>query len=512
MNKINDGVIYTRKWVVDFMLDLIGYSETKNLSQIKIVEPCCGEGSFLEEIVKRLCESAKRNKTNVEKLISAASFYEIDSDSIEIAKNNVFEILIRYFDKKSSNDLIKAWFHCSDFIKCQEENVDIVIGNPPYVRATDIPLSLRKFYSSILNTFTLGTDMYVAFIEKGLRTLSKQGKLIFICSDRWQKNQYGKKIRKFIEDNYYVNFNCKMHDVDCFERNVTAYPAITLISHQNSKTFNFECTSEFSETDAKTILKFYKKPIKELIPKGNFYCCEEVQEKFQQIPTLEESDITLGIGIATGKDDVFIVKNKNVVEESRLLPLAYGRDIVDGKLPDNPVRWLINPWEKNKKLVNLDDYPRLENYFANHRIDLISRYISKKNPNEWYKTVDKVIPGLVNKQKLLVKDISQRIDPILDEGRFYPHHNFYWMTSDIWDLKVLGGILLSDLLNHMIANIGVRMRGGSLRLQAQYLRKLRIPKYSSILPEYRNELRHAFESRDIKLASSITNRIYQQYE
>lgn len=31
MNKSNDGVVYTKTWVVDFMLDLVGYTEDKEL-------------------------------------------------------------------------------------------------------------------------------------------------------------------------------------------------------------------------------------------------------------------------------------------------------------------------------------------------------------------------------------------------------------------------------------------------------------------------------------------------
>ena len=32
--------------------------------------------------------------------------------------------------------------------------------------------------------------------------------------------------------------------------------------------------------------------------------------------------------------------------------------------------------------------------------------------------------------------------PVLDEGSFYPHHNLYFVTSDAWDLQVLGGLLV----------------------------------------------------------------------
>lgn len=33
--------------------------------------------------------------------------------------------------------------------------------------------------------------------------------------------------------------------------------------------------------------------------------------------------------------------------------------------------------------------------------------------------------------------------PVLDDGQTYPHHNLYFVTSQKWDLRVLGGLLLS---------------------------------------------------------------------
>ena len=60
-----------------------------------------------------------------------------------------------------------------------------------------------------------------------------------------------------------------------------------------------------------------------------------------------------------------------------------------------------------------------------------------------------------------------------DSGRTYPHHNVYWITSDTWDLRALQAILQSDLVTDQLRALSVAMRGGSLRYQAQSLRRLR---------------------------------------
>ena len=62
-----------------------------------------------------------------------------------------------------------------------------------------------------------------------------------------------------------------------------------------------------------------------------------------------------------------------------------------------------------------------------------------------------------------------------DQGRFYPHHNLYWVTSDSWDLRALQALLRSSQVLMQIRAFSVQMRGGSVRYQAQTLRRVRIP-------------------------------------
>ncbi len=45
------GQVYTPKWIVDEILDLVGYNNSVILDKT-ILEPACGDGAFLIEIVK----------------------------------------------------------------------------------------------------------------------------------------------------------------------------------------------------------------------------------------------------------------------------------------------------------------------------------------------------------------------------------------------------------------------------------------------------------------------------
>ena len=82
------------------------------------------------------------------------------------------------------------------------------------------------------------------------------------------------------------------------------------------------------------------------------------------------------------------------------------------------------------------------------------------------------------------------------------------MASDDWDLEVLSGVLMSEAVRRFIDALGVKMRGGTLRFQAQYLRYLHLPDYRKIPEEVKDGLRTAFRQSDKKRADEFSERIF----
>ena len=119
-----------------------------------------------------------------------------------------------------------------------------------------------------------------------------------------------------------------------------------------------------------------------------------------------------------------------------------------------------------------------------------------------------MVPGLAEQPKLYLPDFKDRMFPVLDHGATYPQHNLYWVTSDQWDLRVLGGLLMSDIANRFIEAYSVRMRGGFLRFQAQYLRRIRVPRIDSIPRQAHLALARAFERRDHEAATAAALPLY----
>jgi type I restriction-modification system DNA methylase subunit len=93
----NFGEVYTSKKDIDSMLDLVQH-EAERIDS-RILEPACGNGNFLNEVLKRklklLAKKYKKNQFEYEKnsIVIFSSIYGIDilSDNIELTKNRLLD-------------------------------------------------------------------------------------------------------------------------------------------------------------------------------------------------------------------------------------------------------------------------------------------------------------------------------------------------------------------------------------------------------------------------------------
>lgn len=213
------------------------------------------------------------------------------------------------------------------------------------------------------------------------------------------------------------------------------------------------------------------------------------------------------IGVATGSDKVFIVPEGVDIEPDRLVPLVKREDIEDGRIRDAR-RYVINSFDADGRLVDLKRYPRLARYFGVHEAALRKRHVAQNKTVGWFRTIDRVYPELVSVPKLLVPDISGSNEVVFDEGHYHPHHNLYFVTSTAWDMEVLGGLLSSRVALFFIWSYAVKMRGGYLRFQAQYLRRIRLPRPADLPRKLSDALRTAFRHRDFAKLDALALEAY----
>ena len=526
------GEVFTRRWVVDLILDMIGYWPEADLAASTIVEPACGCGAFMIPIVERLAESCAQHRRSLADQDEAVRGFDVLSHNAEHTRKAVAVKLLDLGESVSTAErLAEQWVTTGDFLLLdhREDAVDFVVGNPPYVRLEDISDKVSDAYRSGCTTMRGRADLFVGFFEKGLAMLAPGGGLAYICADRWMRNQYGAQLRELVGDRYAVESLVEMHDVDAFEADVSAYPAITVMRNapqgcvkivKAAGSFDEEASRRLSRwlsSDTATKPEDASFAASELPgwftgtghwPSGSPYVLDLVADLESRFESLEDprTGTRVGIGVATGCDEVYVTDEPRGIEKSRLLPLVTAADIASGE-PQWAGRYLVNPWEDGQ-LVDLDNYPGLADYLRTHESRLRSRHVARRRPITWHRTIDKVTPGLLERPKLLIPDIKSAAHPVLDAGRLYPHHNLYYVVSDGWDLEVLGGLLLSDIANLFVGAYCVKMRGGTYRFQAQYLRKIRVPHPSSISESDGADLRQAFRARNRAAATEAAQRVY----
>lgn len=524
------GAIFTRSEVVDFILDLAGYTEDQLLHEKRLLEPSFGGGDFLLPIILRLLSAwraARPNGTEVDDLGDAIRAVELHHDTFRSTYAAVVALLKREgLSANAATALADRWLSQGDFLLAPlEGQFDFVVGNPPYVRPELIPAPLLAEYRSRYQTMYDRADIYIPFIERSLTALSAGGNLGFICADRWMKNRYGGPLRSLVAERFHLKVYVDMVDTPAFHSDVIAYPAITIISREGGGATRIAHRPSIDRATLTTLAGLLSAPtlpkdagpVRELarVTNGAEPWLLESSDQMALIrrlegafPLLEEAGCKVGIGVATGADKAFIGDFESLdVEPDRKLPLVTTKDIMTGE-----VQWrgqgVINPFAESGGLVDLGEYPRLRRYLEARRDVIAGRHCAKKAPANWYRTIDRITPALAARPKLLIPDIKGESHIVFEGGELYPSHNLYYVTSDDWDLRALQAVLLSAVSRLFVATYSTKMRGGFLRFQAQYLRRIRIPRWADVPEPLRRELAEAAIKRDVQACNRAVFRLY----
>src|SRR6185369_9690599 len=75
------GVVYTKRWVVELLLDLAGYRGENNLVDAVAVEPAAGDGAFLGLMIERLLVSCRKLGKPLSACRKSLIAYELDDES-----------------------------------------------------------------------------------------------------------------------------------------------------------------------------------------------------------------------------------------------------------------------------------------------------------------------------------------------------------------------------------------------------------------------------------------------
>lgn len=515
------GAIHTRPEVAEFVLDAVAWIDSEPLESCRLLEPSAGEGDFLLPAVERLISRVSPNDLQIKECIRAV---EVNRAALQICRNRVEQLLAdHHWSRAAIGTLLNEWLLHDDFLSVPLDSpFSHVVGNPPYIRLENLPKNLLKAYRARWRSLFDRADLYVAFIEKSLELLRPEGRLGFICADRWMKNRYGGPLRGIVARGFHLESYVDFTGCPAFFDEVDAYPAVTVIRKGKGDTtrvaFRPAISREALVPLANALTSSAKHPDVSTLSgvcrsdepwsfneNGGIEIVRKLEAAF---PVIEDVGCKVGIGVATGADAIFIGSDAQLdVESERKLPLITTKDIRNGR-----VEWgghfVLNPFEADGTLVDPEEYPRFRAYIERYRARMQKRNVAGRNPGGWFRTIDRIHADLTNTPKLLIPDIKGSAHVVLETGRYYPHHNLYFVTSASWNLEVLQMILSSRVVHAFIAAYSPRMRGNFLRFQAQYLRRIRLPRLESLSQSLKKKVLVAARSSSQEEKDAVIQELY----
>ncbi len=366
----NFGAVYTPYYIVQMMLELIGYIDDSIIDK-HILENSFGEGAFLMEIVRKYCKIFTLKygnkpdilKMHLEKYIHGI---EINKEAYLKCISNLNSIVLEYGVYDVVWDLYND--DALTFNKF-DERMDYVIGNPPYVRVHNLD---RDIVKKMEFTKTGMTDLYIAFYEIGLKQLNKFGKLCYITPSSFFTSKSGIALRNYIEQTKSLNIVIDLGKIQVFD-NIMSYTTITLF--QKNKNFDNILYIDY-ETQKESILSYF-----DIFQDGLMYF--ESAEILHLISMINISYnmssnncISVKNGYATLADKIFI--NNNIENTDIVLPV----------LKASTGKWskCIFPYNEAGNPYSEDYieqyYPYIYKYLKMHKEKLISRSLEKNS--DWF--------------------------------------------------------------------------------------------------------------------------------
>lgn len=412
------GITYTpiqiRQELTQNVLKIL--NKNKNISEVKIIDPCCGSGTFTITLLEEL-EKYKVNK--IEALKNNVFFYDIDKISVLITLINILE----YF-KRDNKDItnIKPNTKVVNYLNISEK-FDAFITNPPYVKFQNLEINTRKKisqkYSKLING-SLGLS--AIFLIKMFEDLSSNGIIGIITQNNFFTSNSGKFLRQKLKK--------KIYKIDNFGSNaifnkVTAYTCLMYLTKEDQNTF------EFRKIDKEDNFKFKPSKISNnaLSPvKWHLAKPKELEDliKLEKKGTPLNIACRIWVGIATQFDKGFTVFKKNnywsglspeghefEIENEIVKPLIRVADLKDENSISENKRGIIYPYEIiGNNIITLKEsilkikYPKAYKFLLTWKKKLLLRQKGQIKKEDWYKwgRIQSMIPS---KNKLLTKTFNK---------------------------------------------------------------------------------------------------------
>ncbi len=399
---------------------------------------------------------------------------KLETELAEIKSNKIYENGFEWrfeFPEVLNND--------GDFT-----GVDVVIGNPPYIRSEALG-SLKVHLKQYFKIYIPAGDIFSYFYELSYTILNEGGIFCFI-NNTFDKTSAGKALRQFVFKNFCLEQYIDFTSVEVFEE-ATTYPIILLANKGSNldNTFKYikidenqyknkehlfldSCFTQISQIDLGLDVWNFKNEIENnlLLKLKSFKSLFDLYGKSYR-------------GIITGLNEAFIVK-KNLPNITEVKPVYEGKDIKKWGTP-SPTKWIIVFKNKSskQKFGDLDFeaikakmmvlYPELFDHLNHFEEDGKKRF---DKGEYWWELRNCAYYSLFSKPKIIFPNLQNTNKFAFDEsGTYINAPAVFFPTND----KYLLSILNSKIVWYFLKSICVVRSGGFIEVKPQYFEQIPIP-------------------------------------
>jgi len=384
---------------------------------------------------------------------------------------------------------------------------DAVIGNPPYIRIQQMQESDGESVQYLNQNYAAAAkgnyDIYVCFVERGLKLLNESGTLGFILPHKFTNSEYGQPLRNIIVTGKNLSQLVHFGANQVFE-GATTYTCLMFLKKKPQQKIRFVRADELpiweaskgateAEIDSSKLnssaWSFSVGPAAALIDR-----LKDMSPKLGDV-----SDIF--VGLQTSADDVFILSlvsesarlltlrcealdSEVTVEKGLLHPMVSGTDVHSYSQFTNR-QFVIFPYTVTDDEVSLipfaqiaKQYPKLAAYLEKNKQRLSSRENGRMKGPDWYGYIYLKNMRRQAKPKVCVPRLVDKLCASYDA-----HGTHYLDNVDVGgvtftekflrhDLRYLVGLLNSNLLSWFFPNVSAPFRGGWMSANKQFLSQL----------------------------------------
>ena len=486
------GAFYTPAPLVDFVTRLVlqpwlagSAGASASPVALTVLDPAAGDGRFL-----RCAETLLRGCGRV-----APTLIGIERDVLTAASTRAA--------------LGSATIHCSEALLDAPTLplVDVVLGNPPYVRSILLRQRDPVLWQGLRKRFAATSvgewDVYGAFLEKSLQWVRPGGRVGMVVPSRWLTAQFARGLRAQVGAHVetIVDFGSQQLFADA-----TTYIAVVVMQRNPD-----DATAHAPDVAVQSVAVAHHQAETWNIATVPRQAVANVAAPWplRSTPPMTIGDLTLGDvadvvkGVGTNADSVFVVEAVATdgaltqvrtaagrlvwLESAALQPVWRGRDVGQAA----PVRSCIFPYQNGvliEPVALAAHFPQLTAYFAEHRAALQMREGGRFTGPTFYCFGRPQNFGflLAPLAKVVVPDVTVGGRATLDCGSLVldsayalrPRHvaPVEYQVMSWWH-----GLLSSPIVRIWLQATGVPLRGGYVRMKTAYLRTLPLPAVGAAL-------------------------------